>query len=184
MKASIILFAAAIALPSCNMKQDKTEQIAISDSSTQHFESDHVDTTFQTADTIVPKTGNDIRFEGWGEKEWLDNEYIRTLRKYLDDYIRGKVRNSDLDPYKGQIKSKFVVYSIQPYLAGGAFIQIVFLDMPDRVFSSWIYSNVDEERRIVESYECRSIRIEEEETGMTKEDILQAVREMGGVKLW
>ena len=81
MKASIILFAAAIALPSCNMKQDKTEQIAISDSSTQHFESDHVDTTLQTADTIVPKTGNDIRFEGWGEKEWLDNEYIRTLRK-------------------------------------------------------------------------------------------------------
>ena len=183
MKASIILFAAAIVLPSCNMKQDQTEPVAISDS-TQHIESAHVDSTLQTADTIVQKTGNDIRFEDWGEKEWLDNEYIRTLRKYLDDYIRGKVRNSDLDPYKEQIKSKFVVYSIQPYLAGGAFIQIVFLDMPDRVFSSWIYSYVDEERGIVESYECRSIRIEEEETDMTKEDILQAVREMDGVKLW
>ena len=183
MKASIIFVAAMTILSACNMKQDQTEPVAISDS-TQHIESANVDSTLQTADTIVPKTGNDIRFEDWGEKEWLDNEYIRTLRKYLDDYNRGKVRNSDLYPYKEQIKSKFVVYSIQPYLAGGAFIQIVFLDMPDRVFSSWIYSNVDEERRIVESYECRSIRIEEETTGMTKEDILQAIKDMGGLKLW
>ena len=28
---------------------------------------------------------NDIRFAGWGRNEWGDNEYIRTLRKYLDE---------------------------------------------------------------------------------------------------
>lgn len=56
--------------------------------------------------------------------------------------------------------------------------------MPDKVFSSWIYSNVDEQKEIVESYEFRSISIEKETTGMTKKDILQAVKEMDGLKLW
>ena len=34
---------------------------------------------------------NDIRFAGWGRNEWADNEYIRTLRKYLDEYNSGRI---------------------------------------------------------------------------------------------
>lgn len=102
----------------------------------------------------------------------------------MDDYNSGKVSNANLDPYKEQIKGKFVVYDINSYLLGGALIRITFLDMPDRVFSSWIYSNVDEKKETVESYEFRSISIEEERTNMTKEDILQAIKEMDGLKLW
>ena len=137
------------------------------------------------ADTIgTRKTLNEIRFDGWERSEWLDNEYIRTLRKYLDDYNNGIVSNPVLDPYREQIEGQFVVYDINPYLLGGALIRITFLDMPDRVFSSWIYSNVDEKKEIVESYEFRSISIEEETTDMTKEDILQAIKEMEGLKLW
>lgn len=132
----------------------------------------------------ISKSANDIRFGDWKENDWLDNEYIRTLRKYLDDYNAGIVSNPELDPYKEQIKGKFVIYDITPYLVGGAFIRITFLDMPDRVFSSWVYSHVDEQTGIVESYEFRSISIEEEETDMTKEDILQAIKEMDGLKLW
>ena len=46
-----------------------------------------IDTTLQTTDTISSgKTLNDIRFKDWDRSDWLDNEYIRTLRKYLDDY--------------------------------------------------------------------------------------------------
>lgn len=33
-------------------------------------------------------------------------------------------------------------------------------------------------------YEFRSISIEEETTDMTEEDILQAIKEMEGLKLW
>ena len=77
-----------------------------------------------------------------------------------------------------------MVYDINPYLLGGALIRITFLDMPDRVFSSWIYSEVNKDKEIVESYEFRSINIEEETTDMTKEDILQAIKEMDGIKLW
>ena len=144
-----------------------------------------IDTTLQTTDTISSgKTLNDIRFKDWDRSDWLDNEYIRTLRKYLDDYNKGVVSNTNLDPYKEYIKGQFVIYDINPYLLGGAFIRITFLDMPDRVFSSWVYSNVDEKKEIVENYEFRSISIEEETTGMTKEDILQAIKEMEGLKLW
>lgn len=144
-----------------------------------------IDRTLQTTDTISSgKTLNDIRFKDWDRSDWLDNEYIRTLRKYLDDYNKGIVSNTNLDPYKEQIKGQFVIYDINPYLLGGAFIRITFLDMPNRVFGSWIYSEVNEDKEIVESYEFRSISIEEETTDMTKEDILQAIKEMDGIKLW
>ena len=173
MKTAITFIAILFALLAYGMKQDKAKQDSI------------IDTAMQVEDTIgTRKILNDIRFNGWERSDWLDNEYIRTLRKYLDDYNNGKISNSNLDPYKEQIKGKFVVYDINPYLLGGVLIRITFLDMPDRVFSSWIYSNVDEQKEIVESYEFRSISIEEETTGMTKEDILQAVKEMDGLKLW
>jgi hypothetical protein len=173
MKTTITSIAILFALSAYGMTHDKAKQDSI------------IDTAMQVADTIgTRKTLNEIRFDGWERSEWLDNEYIRTLRKYLDDYNNGIVSNPVLDPYREQIEGQFVVYDINPYLLGGALIRITFLDMPDRVFSSWIYSNVDEKKEIVESYEFRSISIEEETTDMTKEDILQAIKEMEGLKLW
>lgn len=173
MKATVTFITILLAISACDVVQGKAKQNFI------------IDTTMQAEDTIgKQKTLNEIRFDGWDRSDWLDNEYIRTLRRYLDDYNNGKVSNANLDPYKKQVKGKFVAYDITPYLLGGVLIRITFLDMPDRVFSSWIYSNVDEQKEIVESYEFRSISIEEETTGMTKEDILQAVKEMDGLKLW
>lgn len=173
MKTTITSIAILFSLLAYGMTHDKAKQDSI------------IDTATQVTDTIgTRKTLNEIRFDGWERSDWLDNEYIRTLRKYLDDYNNGIVSNPTLDPYKEQIKGQFVVYDINPYLLGGALIRITFLDMPDRVFSSWIYSNVDEKKEIIESYEFRSISIEEETTDMTKEDILQAIKEMEGLKLW
>lgn len=173
MKTTITSIAILFALSAYGMTHDKAKQDSI------------IDTATQVTDTIgTRKTLNEIRFDGWERSDWLDNEYIRTLRKYLDDYNNGIVSNPALDPYKEQIKGQFVVYDINPYLLGGALIRITFLDMPDRVFSSWIYSNVDEKKEIIESYKFRSISIEEETTDMTKEDILQAIKEMEGLKLW
>ena len=173
MKTTITFSAILFTMSAYSMGQDKAKQDSI------------IDTVMEVTDTIgTRKTLNEIRFDAWERSEWLDNEYIRTLRKYLDDYNKGIVSNPALDPYKEHIKGQFVVYDINPYLLGGALIRITFLDMPDRVFSSWIYSNVDEKKEIVESYEFRSISIEEETTDMTKEDILQAIKEMEGLKLW
>lgn len=172
-KKNVFVFIVTIlVLSACVMKQERTEQVSANDSTT-HAE-----------DTVQSVGLNDIRFAGWERSDWLDNEYIRTLREYLDDYNAGKVSNPNLDPYKEQIKGKFIIYNITPFMLGGAFIQIVFLDMPDKVFGSWVYSIVNEEKGKVESYVFRSISIEEGESGFTREDILQAIKEMDGLKLW
>ena len=89
MKTAITFIAILFALLAYGMKQDKAKQDSI------------IDTAMQVEDTIgTRKTLNDIRFNGWERSDWLDNEYIRTLRKYLDDYNNGKISNSNLDPYK------------------------------------------------------------------------------------
>ena len=52
------------------------------------------------------KSLNDIRFGGWTQKEWLDNEYIRTIRKRLDAYHKGEIKDANLDQHKAYINQK------------------------------------------------------------------------------
>ncbi len=127
---------------------------------------------------------NNIRFKNWTEKEWLDNEYIKAVRLFLDDYIQGKAEDTDLDPYKEVLKSKFIIANIEPAIFGGAYIQIIFLDLPNRVFTAWVYSDVDEEERTVSNYQLRTIDIEEATLEITKEELLQDLKEHPELKLW
>lgn len=135
-------------------------------------------------DTITRRALNDIRFEGWQREDWLDNEYIRTLRSYLDDFHEGKIDNPSLEPYKEFVKSKFVIYYAEGFMLGGLLIYITFLDMPEAVFSAWVYSDVDEEQELVSNYVVRHVAMEEEKTTITKEEILQILKEDSAMKLW
>ncbi len=139
---------------------------------------------YEGVDSVATLSFNDIRFADWTDADWLDNDYIRTLRKYLDDYYAGKIEEPDLDPYKEYTKSKFIIGNIQPAYIGGVFIQFTFLDLPNRVFTGWIYSYVDEDVMAVTGYELRGINIEEDILDMTKEDILSIVKEHPELKLW
>lgn len=130
------------------------------------------------------KSLNDIRFANFGEKDWLDNEYIRCLRRYLDDYNSGKIENEDLDPHKEKIKGKFVIGWAGPSLVGGMFIQFIFVDYPDDMFLAWVYSFVDEEAEKVLDYEVRSIHLDEEKSGFTKDEIFETMKEHPELKLW
>ncbi|MDE5710196.1 MAG: hypothetical protein K2I27_03455 [Bacteroides sp.] len=130
------------------------------------------------------KSLNDIRFEGWKEQDWLDNEYIRTLRAYLDDFHEGKIDNPPLEPYKELVKSKFVIYYAEAFMLGGVLIYVTFLDMPKAVFSAWVYSDVNEEKEVVSNYVVRYMMMEEEKTTFTKEEILQILKEDSVMKLW
>ena len=123
----------------------------------------------ETSDTLPnqeevtqSKSLNDIRFDGWESEDWLDNDYIRALREYLDDYSKGKIINQELDPYKKHIKGKFIIADIEPYMLGGAFIRIIFLDLPSRIFESWVYSGVNEEKEEVAGYEVRGVHLDKE----------------------
>ena len=81
---------------------------------------------------------NAIRFNHFTDEDWVDNEYIRSLRQYITDYNEGKIEDEELDAYKGKIRGQFTVFSISPFIGGGALIHIVFLDNPDDIFTAWV----------------------------------------------
>lgn len=128
---------------------------------------------------------NDIRFANFKtDKDWVDNDYIRTLRSYLDDYTAGAFENPELEPYRKGLKSQFVIYNTEPFLAGGLLVRVFFLEMPDKVFDGWVYSFVDEDTGKVKGYEVRYLTLETEDSGLTKEDILQVVSANPDLKFW
>lgn len=128
---------------------------------------------------------NDIRFGNWTEKDWLDNDYFRALRKYINDYLQGKVENNDLVSYRSILKSEFVIYNVEPFIAGGLFVSVLFLDDPNIIFDAWIYSDVDVTTRKVISYHVNGLNAREDEySSITKEDVLTIIKEHPENKLW
>lgn len=127
---------------------------------------------------------NGIRFEGWTNKEFLNNEYLHTLRKYIDAYLDGEIEEPNLDPYRDRIKCPFAVYGTMPYTGGGLLATIIFIDMPEKMFDAWIYSSVDVEKRTVSGYQVQTIRVSEEEGTLAKEEILRIIKENPINKLW
>lgn len=134
--------------------------------------------------TTPSETLNEIRFGNWTAKDWFDNDYLRELRVYLDKVYRGEVLNEDIEKYKSTIHSKFAVYKVEPYLLGGLYVQIVFLDAPDKVFEGQIYSYVDEDKETITGYEVRGLRLSDIECNFTKERILDLVAEHPEMKLY
>lgn len=130
------------------------------------------------------KSLNDIRFAGWTEDNYYDNDYYRMIRAYIDDYNAGKIEAPSLDPYKDYLKGKFVIDSFERAILGGAFIAISFVDKPDKVFVSWVYSTVDSETETVTGYEVRYVEFYCDDETMTTEEIQQYLKEVPKAKVW
>lgn len=119
------------------------------------------------------------------DEDWLDNDYFRALRKYIDAYIQGKIENKDLASYQSILKSKFVIYNVEPFIAGGLFVSVLFLDNPNTIFDVWIYSDVDETTRKVVNYQVKGLKAREDEhSEMTKEEIMAIIKEHPENRLW
>ena len=143
------------------------------------------DDSIQEDDSIGNGKGlNDIRFANFTDKDWFDNEYIRCLRKYLDDYNRGKIKDKDLDPYKRIVRGKFVIGSVEPFIMGGLFIRFMFVENPEDIFSVWVYSSVDMETETILGYSVHGIKHDEEKSGFTKEEVLRLLKEHPEQKAW
>lgn len=138
-----------------------------------------------TSGTNEAESLNDIRFGNWTDEDWLDNDYFRTLRKYIDAYLQGKIENKDLTSYQSILKSKFVIYNVEPFIAGGLFVSVLFLDNPNTIFDVWIYSDVDETTRKVVNYQVKGLKTREDEhSEMTKEEIIAIIKEHPENRLW
>lgn len=172
MKINVLLLVSAIILSACNHQKQVSvvDDVAASDS--------------LLCDSTKKKTLNDIRFAGWEYEDWLDNDYIRELRNYLVGYHKGEIADAALDDYRQDIEGKFVIANIEPYILGGAFIQVCFMGCPSKIFSSWVYSEVDEEKEIVTNYECRGLTLQTDDSGFSKERIVQIMGEHPEIKAW
>lgn len=133
-----------------------------------------------------PETANDglngIRFEEWGDKEWLNNNYIRSVRLYLDAYNLGLVKDEGLDKHKAALKGKFCICSIEPYVYGGAWLHIVFVDDTSFSLRFWVYSFVT--NNTISGYEVRSADLVDEPLGITTEEVKDILKENPYNQLW
>ena len=151
---------------------------------TDSIETTEIDSTYGDDSIANGKSLNDIRFANFTDKDWLDNEYIRTLRVYIDAFVNGKVKDDELELYKSDVKGKFVIANVEPFLLGGLFIQIIFIDNPEKVFTAWVYSDVDEDAEKVVGYTVRRISLDERKNELSKEQIFQEMKEHPELKLW
>ena len=177
----LLLFVCLATFFSCNSKNRTNSNSAVEDSA---IEASSTYVASKVANNGGKETLNDIRFGGWTKKEWADNEYIRAVRRYIDDYNNGKIKDEYLDEYKQYIQGKFVIADIQPYLIGGALIYIIFYDNPKHTFSAHVYSDVDEKTRGVSNYECRGLKNENLDLKFSQEEIHQFLKECPEHRLW
>lgn len=180
----VLLTMVVALLCSCGGKKNVDVDTDIDEVKTEVMGHDTVMADTTALEEAPKKSLNDIRFAGWTEKEWLDNEYIRTLRRYLDDYSQGKIEDESLDPYRELTKSRFVVGQIEPFLLGGVFMYVMFVDEPEKVFIVVVYSEVDSEAEKVLNYEVRSITYTNAVEGMPKELLQQIIKEHPEQKVW
>ena len=128
---------------------------------------------------------NGIRFEGWEAKEWLCNNYIRSVRLYLDAYYIGLVKNEAFDKHKDAMRGKFAVCHIEPFIGGGAWLYVAFVEDPSFSLRFWVYSFVREDNPAsVEGYDVRSAEMFDEPIGLNSEELKAAVKEDPNHHLW
>lgn len=191
MKNLLPLLACFVALIACN-NRNSANSVNDTNSSGNIEAVYNEQTTPIVADTLdadtteakAPESLNDIRFDGWGKAEWVDNEYIRTVRKYLDAYNNGEITDTVLDEYKDDIQGKFIIGDIQPWMLGGAIIYIVFYEHPEKMFYAIVYSYVNVQTREVYDYECRGIRLETAEFRSSKDEIEEFLKDCPEHRMW
>ena len=126
---------------------------------------------------------NDIRFGNWTEKDWYDNDYIRALRQYVDEYLQSEMMNPGLDSYRSYMKGKFVVLSLDLFIAGGLLMTFVFVENPQYAFETWVYSSVMSDES-VSYHEVRSVRLFADDCPLTKSDVMEILQENPQLKMW
>ena len=130
---------------------------------------------------------NDIRFRSWTDKDWIDNDYLRFLRKCFDDCYNGieNENTSLLQDYKPLLNNQFFVYKVEPFIMGGLFITLGFLNDPKILYETAVYSDVDENTKAITGYSLPFGLGESTLTSsFSKEQLLEVLRKNPENKLW
>ena len=96
----------------------------------------------------------------------------------------GQPRKNPGAPYRNITKGQFVIANVEPSPWGGLRILFMFIDHPECLFSAYVYSTVDMEKRKVVSYSVHYICVKDNEFDITKEEILDSLKVHPELKLW
>jgi hypothetical protein len=208
MKKLLLTFASALMLVACGgQKEKKTNENATTDTTTPQevvakdvatlqvekyskygitgLEIDAIRFEVKSNEKIAPEALkneeaclNDLRFYGWTDDMWFDNNYLRTIRIFMDAYAAGEInqeciKNNEwesLEQYKDVMSSKFVAVEIEFPWLGGIMYYIVPLDNTKLVISAWVYSLLSKDS--IAGYDIRHFEVKAyDEELIPKEDV-------------
>lgn len=186
MKSKLILIGSMIALLSFTSAKGKCPADSMRKVNEDCTRTEVRDTIPQKSTKI--RSSNEERFSEWTNEKWLDNDYIRSLRKLLDDYHGGKISDDhivkpSLDEYKDDIKGQFMIVNIQAHLMGGVDIAICFIEKPTKAYRVWVYREVDEVNQTY-NYACRGFDLTKAKLNYTKEQLLEIIKEHPELRPW
>lgn len=128
---------------------------------------------------------NALRFDGWDDEKWLNNNYIRSVRLYIDAYNLGLVKDEALDKHKEAMTGKFCICTIEPFAFGGAWMHIAFVEDPSFTLRFWVYSFITEgDPVVIEGYDVRSAELIDEPLGITSDEIKEILKQNPHNTLW
>ena len=125
---------------------------------------------------------NDLRFYGWTDDTWGCNNYIRTIRIFLDAFAAGEVNQEFLkscewdvyEKYKEAMGGNFVVVDLECPILGGIAYYVVPLDNPNLIISAWVYSFVTDDG--ISGYDIRHFEVGEIEGGLISAEDVEKLR--------
>ena len=107
------------------------------------------------------------------------------MRLYIDAYNLGLVKDEGLDKHKAALKGKFCICSIEPFMGGGAWMHIAFVDDTSFSLRFWVYSFVNEsDPAAIEGYDVRGSDLVDEPLGITPEEIKEILKQNPHNQLW
>ena len=110
------------------------------------------------------KSLNEIRFDGWTEDDFFNNDYLRAFRRYMDTWLQDKEMDdkeadpSALEPYRERLRGKFIVSSVKEFPFGGLLYTLIPIDEPALFLRVWIYSTVNDSH--IDDYLVEHVEVE------------------------
>ena len=141
------------------------------------------------------KSLNEIRFDGWTDDDFFNNDYLRAFRRYMDAYLQGKEFDeteadpSVLEPYRERLRGKYLVHDVRVFPFGGLLYSLIPIDDAALMLKVWIYSTVEDNGHI-NAYLVRYVGVAQDieemlrEEGISKDTLRQRLLKAPWPDLW
>ena len=189
MKKLLLTMVVALTLVSCGGKSTKISALSRVDEYKEFGITgvilDTLSFTVESNEKIAPEALaqedaclNDLRFYGWTDDTWGCNNYIRTIRIFMDAFAAGELNQEYIklkefevyEKYKDVMGGNFVIVDLESHQFGGIQYYLVPLDNPKLIIGAWVYSFILD--GYITGYDLYDFSVREVEVELiSKEDI-------------